>query len=107
MRQSSEDRGPVSYRSIEPDRARPRSHPHPFVTPASGERPLSLAFLGDPNSIHTRRWLSFFLDRGHTVHLILAGDRPLSATLDERIVLHRLPPQSRSPFRFISVLRTR
>jgi len=77
------------------------------VTPASDRRPLSLAFLGDPNSIHTRRWIGFFVERGHAVHLILASDRPLLTPLDERIVVHTLPRQSRSPLRFLSVLRTR
>lgn len=32
--------------------------------------PLRLAVLGDPNSLHTRRWLSWFAERGHAVHLI-------------------------------------
>ena len=32
---------------------------------------LSLAFLGDPNSIHVRRWVSFFAERGHAVTLIV------------------------------------
>lgn len=77
------------------------------MTPPDDLRPLSLTFLGDPNSIHTRRWISFFLDRGHTVHLILASDRPLTVALDERLVLHSVPPQSRSLFRVASVLRTR
>ncbi len=77
------------------------------MTTISTDRPLSLVFLGDPNSIHTRRWLSFFLDRGHRVHLILASDRPLAVSLDDRLVLHRLPPQSRAILRFPSIVRTR
>ena len=97
------DRG----RSNVPDRAEPRSHCRPFVIPASGDRPLTLAFLGDPNSLHTRRWLAFFLDRGHVVHLILASDRPLTASLDERLVVHHVPPPSRSPMRFLGAVRTR
>ena len=32
--------------------------------------PLRLAFLGDPNSLHTRRWVAWFADRGHDVRLI-------------------------------------
>jgi glycosyltransferase involved in cell wall biosynthesis len=77
------------------------------VTPGPGDQPLNLAFLGDPNSIHTRRWTTFFLDRGHSVHLILAGDRPVTESLDSRLVVHRMRPQSRSPLRFLSALRTR
>jgi glycosyltransferase involved in cell wall biosynthesis len=37
-------------------------------------RPLRLAYLGDPNSVHLRRWIEHFADAGHDVHL-LAGDR--------------------------------
>lgn len=51
--------------------------------------------------------MSFFLDRGHRVHLILASDRPLTVDVDKRLTLHQLPKQSRSPLRFTSVLRTR
>ena len=68
---------------------------------------LSLAFLADPNSIHTRRWLAFFLDRGHAVHLILASDRPLEVALDGRLVLHPMAPPSRSWRRIAGLLRTR
>ncbi len=32
---------------------------------------LSLAFLGDPNSIHLRRWVSYFAGRGHRVTLLV------------------------------------
>lgn len=31
---------------------------------------MKICFLGDGNSIHIRRWLNFFHDRGHEVHLI-------------------------------------
>lgn len=33
-------------------------------------KPLRLAFLADPDSIHTRRWLGYFARRGHEVHLL-------------------------------------
>ena len=29
--------------------------------------PMRLAYLGDPNEVHTRRWLTFFVARGHEV----------------------------------------
>jgi glycosyltransferase involved in cell wall biosynthesis len=35
-----------------------------------GRRPLRLAFLGDLNSIHVRKWLTYFASRGHEVHAI-------------------------------------
>lgn len=52
---------------------------------ARRERPLSLAFLGDPNSIHTRRWLTFFVDRGHRVNLLVPNGQAVDEDLDARI----------------------
>lgn len=34
------------------------------------DSPLRLAFLADPNSIHTRRWVAWFARAGHDVHII-------------------------------------
>jgi glycosyltransferase involved in cell wall biosynthesis len=53
---------------------------------ASG--PLTLAFIGDPNSIHTRRWLGFFVERGHRVHLLVPNTEKIEAGLDPRITVH-------------------
>jgi glycosyltransferase involved in cell wall biosynthesis len=39
-------------------------------------RPLRLAYLADPNSVHTRRWLQSFVERGHRVALVV-DDRDL------------------------------
>lgn len=35
---------------------------------------LKLALLGDPNSIHLRRWAAFFAERGHAVTLLVPAD---------------------------------
>lgn len=37
--------------------------------------PLRLAFLGDPASVHVQRWLGYFVERGHAVHLIVTAER--------------------------------
>lgn len=50
---------------------------------------MRLAFIGDPNSIHTRRWMDYYLERGHDVHLLVPAQDPLTAELDRRIRLHR------------------
>lgn len=76
-------------------------------SPSVPGQPLTLAFVADPNSIHTRRWLGYFLDRGHHVHLILASDRPRADGLDPRIALHHFPRQSRRWIRFSGVIRAR
>ena len=70
-------------------------------------RRLVLAYLGDPYSIHTVRWLGSFARRGHDVHLIRANDRPLSPDLDERITLHPFPAPSRYRVRFSGTIQAR
>ena len=51
--------------------------------------PLRLAFLGDPNSVHTRRWMRFFADAGHAVALLDGYGFDIRPGLDERIVIER------------------
>ena len=59
--------------------------------------PLTLAFLGDPNSIHTRRWIEFFARSGHAVHLLVLGEHPVRPGLDERIRVWRYDSYQGSP----------
>jgi len=59
------------------------------------DRPLTLAYLGDPNSIHTRRWVSFFADRGHSTHLLVPSLGEVEPGLDHRIELHPFVPYER------------
>jgi glycosyltransferase involved in cell wall biosynthesis len=54
--------------------------------------PMRLAYLGDPNEVHTRRWLTFFVGRGHHVHLLVRHDTVLESPLPEGIVLERMDP---------------
>lgn len=49
---------------------------------------MTLAFIADPNSIHTRRWLGFFAQRGHRVHLLVPDTNKLEPGLDPRITVH-------------------
>lgn len=51
-------------------------------------RPLTLAFIADPNSIHTRRWLGFFVGRGHNVHLLVPNTATAEPGLDPRVAVH-------------------
>lgn len=39
--------------------------------PAGDLRPLSIAILGDPNSVHTRRWSAHFAGLGHRLSLLV------------------------------------
>ncbi len=71
------------------------------------EEPLDLAFLGDPNSVHVRRWMGFFSDRGHRVTLIVAADKVVDPGIPPAIVVERLPPFASSRVRPMSALATR
>jgi len=69
--------------------------------------PLRLAFLGDPNSVHTRRWLGYFAERGHDVHLLDGYETTIRPGLHDRIRVHRYSAHGRWRIRFISSLQGR
>ena len=83
---------------IGPDRADPY---HARVS-----RPLRLAYLADPNSVHTRRWLAFFAERGHEIHL-LVGEQDEVRDLSEAIRLHRYQRFGRRRLPLVSSLQGR
>jgi len=68
---------------------------------------LRLAFLADPNSIHTRRWLAFFAERGHEVHLLDGYDREIAPGLHDRIVVRRYAAHGGVRIPFLSSLQGR
>ncbi|HEX2222481.1 MAG TPA: glycosyltransferase [Candidatus Limnocylindria bacterium] len=55
--------------------------------PADGR--MRLAFIADPNSIHTRRWVGFFARRGHSVHLLEGYGVEVRDGLPEEVAVHR------------------
>ena len=61
------------------------------------DRPLRLAFIADPNSIHTRRWLGWFVRHGHEVHLVDPFDAAIDVGLDDGIEVHRVLMPSGPP----------
>jgi glycosyltransferase involved in cell wall biosynthesis len=68
---------------------------------------LELAFLGDPNSVHLRRWVGFFAERGHRVTLLVPAGQEVDSGLPASIELesfHRFTP--RSPLAPVSFLRS-
>jgi glycosyltransferase involved in cell wall biosynthesis len=71
------------------------------------DEPLDLAFFGDPNSVHVRRWLGFFSDRGHRVTLILPADKVVDPGMPPAIVIERLPPFASGRVRLMGALATR
>jgi L-malate glycosyltransferase len=70
------------------------------------DRPMRLAHLGDPNSIHVRRWLSWFAERGHEVTLIEGFGTEVEPGLDPRIRVARFRA-GRSPLPGLGTWRTR
>lgn len=73
--------------------------------PTGLDRPLRLAFIADPNSIHTRRWVDWFVAHGHAVHLVDPFDTTIDPGLDERIEVERVALPSGPPI--IGLLRRR
>jgi glycosyltransferase involved in cell wall biosynthesis len=68
---------------------------------------LRLAFLGDPNSVHTRRWLSWFAERGHEVNLLEGFGAEIAPGLDARIRVERYQAFGRRRVPILSSLHAR
>lgn len=68
---------------------------------------LRLAFLGDPNSIHTRRWLTWFAAAGHDVRLLEGFGATIAPGLDERIRVERYQAFGGRRTPLLSLLRGR
>ncbi len=68
---------------------------------------LRLAFLADPNSVHTRRWLGYFAERGHDVHLLDGYQTAIAPGLHDRILVHRYSAHGRWRIRFLSSFQGR
>jgi L-malate glycosyltransferase len=57
--------------------------------------PLRLAYLGNPNAVHLRRWLGYFADHGHEVHLLDGFGFEIAPGLNERIRVERYDARGR------------
>lgn len=57
---------------------------------AVDDRPLRIAFLGDPGSPHTRRWIDFFLGRGHEIHVLTAAHAAITVAPHPRLRVETL-----------------
>ena len=63
---------------------------------------MRLCFIADGESIHTKRWVDYFVRTGHEVHLISAKFSPDYQEYDNRIKLH---PLSRFLSKFWKITR--
>ena len=73
--------------------------------PSGSASALRLAYLADPNSIHSRRWLDWFVEHGHEVHLVDPFDTTITAGLDPRIEVERVTLPTGPPV--VGLLRRR
>jgi glycosyltransferase involved in cell wall biosynthesis len=71
------------------------------------DRPLRIAYLGDANSIHFRRWVSFMAERGDIVTLISAEGKPIEPGLPEAIAIDWFTPFGSHRFRPLGVIAAR
>jgi glycosyltransferase involved in cell wall biosynthesis len=77
------------------------------ATVTADER-LGLAFLGDPNSIHLRRWVTFFAERGHRVTLLAPTGLKVDPGLPSSVAFERFRRfNPRTLFPPLSFLRAR
>jgi glycosyltransferase involved in cell wall biosynthesis len=53
------------------------------------ERPMRLAYIGDPNSVHVRRWMAYFAHGGHQVTLLEGFGTTVAPGLDPSIRVER------------------
>jgi glycosyltransferase involved in cell wall biosynthesis len=75
--------------------------PSEAATPA---KTLAIAFLGDPNSIHTRRWTGYLAGRGHRITLIVGQNKEIGPGLPEGIEIERFVPYTRRPIHLMGAI---
>jgi glycosyltransferase involved in cell wall biosynthesis len=85
----------------------PASQPSADAIAEDGERPLTLAFLADPNSIHTRRWIGWFAARGHRVTILVPEGLAVEASLPDSIAVVPYTPYTSSRFHPLGAYRAR
>jgi glycosyltransferase involved in cell wall biosynthesis len=65
---------------------------------------LAIAFLGDPNSIHMRRWTGYLASRGHRVTLIVGQNLAVNPGLPAGIEIERFVPYTKRPIHLFGAL---
>lgn len=67
---------------------------------------LAIAFLGDANSIHVRRWVGYFAERGHRITLLVPEDQVVQPGYSADIAIERYRPQAGWRIRQLGMLAT-
>ena len=83
------------------------SQPSSEAAQEDGDRLLSLAFLADPNSIHTRRWVGWFAARGHRVTILVPEGQAVDGGLPDSIAVVPFTPYTASRFHPLGAVRAR
>jgi glycosyltransferase involved in cell wall biosynthesis len=73
-------------------------------TPARAADALKIAFLGDPNSIHMRRWTAYLAGKGHHVTLIVGQNLVVKPGLAPEIDIERFVPYTRRPIHLFGAI---
>ena len=63
--------------------------------PAAGDgrvAPISIAILGEPTSVHVRRWVEYFAGRGHRVTLLVPEGQDFGAAFPPSVEIARYAP---------------
>ena len=81
--------------------------PEPAPVLHALDRPLRLAFFGDPNSIHVRRWSGWFAERGHAVSLLVPAGRDVRPGLPAAMTVEQFTPYYRSRNQVLGYFRER
>ena len=69
--------------------------------------PLSIAYLADPNSIHTRRWVGWFAARGHRIWMLVPEDLEVDPGLSPSIRIERFLPYTSRRVHVLGALAAR
>jgi len=56
---------------------------------------VRLCYIANPDSIHTQRWVNYFAERGHEIHLI--GQYTTTPPVAPGVILHQLATQVKIP----------
>ena len=59
--------------------------------------PLAIAFLGDANSVHVRRWVTYFADRGHRITLLVPRDQVVEPGYSAGVAVELYTPNTGGP----------
>lgn len=77
-------------------------------SPATGDvRPISIAYLGDPNSVHVRRWAAEFDRRGHRITLLAPSGLEVMPGLPPGVAVERFMPHTAWRMRRLGMIATR